>query len=196
MNIKYSFSISNINDKLIQKKIVTVQLSYDQLVDLLYERFRKFKTYCSETINATNIDKYVISPVCENFLADTSSDIRYHYFVYISIENNIANITVTNDKYSYIYAFKQVVINDRYAGNCVTDFINRGIQPIIAEISKYSEDIGSRHENRIQESDYGGSYLYTEDFTQILKIKNLVTKMLTLCNKELQNLTDNYLNSF
>ena len=82
--------------------------------------------------------------------------------------------------------------NDNVLGNCVDDFIRRGIETQIDTINDLIKDIKSRKELRSNLLEYHSSSCYEHDFRQIINIKDMAQKIINNCNKHLERSTDKY----
>ena len=77
-------------------------------------------------------------------------------------------------------------------GNCVDDFIKRGVKPLISSINDFTQNIESRINNRTNVIDYHQTNCYELDFTQISLIKTLCQKIIDNCNKQLEGMSEKY----
>lgn len=188
---KYKFLITSyLKGKSIINEFVLNNISYEYVVKMIYNDLRNFKTLYDKDITTETISECIINNLKQ--FENNAESINVEYHIYITIRDTSTDICVTNKNYDYIYEFKNVIHNDNYAKNCVTDFCKRGIYPNIITINEYYEDLVDRHNIRINEQSYHDSLCYERDYAQILKIKKLSEKLVSLCNKELISLSDKY----
>ena len=87
---------------------------------------------------------------------------------------------------------ERYIINDKNEGNCIDDFIRRGIEPLMDNINDLKESIKSRKEDRIFSVEYHNTWCYEKDFTQISLIKKQAEKIIENCNKHLERISEFY----
>ena len=117
------------------------------------------------------------------------------YYIDIVFENNNYIVIVAHkNKYGQkIECFrKSLVLNKVIEGNCIDDFINRGIEPLVDNIIDLKNSIKSRINDRIDVLEYHQTYCYEMDFSQIISIKEKAQKIIDNCNKQLENMSEKY----
>ena len=183
---KYNISISSFYyGKSIFKEIY-IDMSYSDVMHIIYTSLRNFnnKDLSTKSIMTNIVDNIL----CKNNLNNTNFDSEYN--VYISIYENKISITISDIYFEYIYEYKEVIANDYYAGNCVTDFCNKALACNIEVINEYITNIIDRHSIRVNSNNYHETLCYEQDYNQLSKIKDISKKIYELCNKELEHLSN------
>ena len=96
------------------------------------------------------------------------------------------------------YDKKIVVYENRYVtsytneGNCIDDFLIRGVQPQLDNINDMVESIKSRLPERQVAIEYHRTGCYEKDFTQISLIKKFAEKIAENCNTQLERISEFY----
>ena len=120
---------------------------------------------------------------------------KYQYYVDLIFEPSVIQMVAYNhvnyDK--RIECFRErYIINTKNEGNCIDDFIRRGIEPLLDNINDLKESIKSRKEERILSTEYHNTWCYEKDFTQISLIKKQAEKIIENCNKHLERISEFY----
>ena len=98
--------------------------------------------------------------------------------------NKDQDITCFNERY---------IINPRTnEGNCIDDFIRRGVEPLLSNINDLKESIKSRVKEREISTSYHTTGCYERDFTEISLIKKQAEKIIENCNKHLERISEFY----
>lgn len=87
---------------------------------------------------------------------------------------------------SYIFDLK------KNEGNCIDDFINRGVEPLLNNINELKSQIISRRQDRISAIEYHNTFCYEKDFAQISLIKKIAEKLVENCDKHLERISEFY----
>lgn len=145
-------------------------LSFDNLVDKL-----------------CHIDKYS-DQICEG------SD-WIDYYIYIDYNDDVIKMTAYE---ADNYDANIIVFENRYVtsfkkdGNCIDDFIHRGVEPLLSNINDLKDSIKSRIKDREISTSYHTTGCYEKDFTQISLIKKQAEKIVENCNKHLERISEFY----
>lgn len=120
---------------------------------------------------------------------------KYQYYIELIFEPSVIQMIAYNhvnyDK--RIECFRErYIINNKNEGNCIDDFIKRGIEPLLDNINDLKESIKSRKEERILSTEYHNTWCYEKDFTQISLIKKQAEKIIENCNKHLERISEFY----
>ena len=158
--------IEIIEDYLVDNKISYILNPYD-----IQEKIYKFKT--DEKITE-DLD------YCHHIKTKKINHIYY------SIEYNIYN------KNNILVFSKQYNIIKKKEGNCFDKFIIKAINPKLYVINQYKTDILRRQKDRNETNEYHSTSCYENDFSQLMKIKKEAEKLVNLCNKELEALSEKY----
>lgn len=145
--------------------------------------------------------KYCLTIINKNYkyvnTEDATNDFtEYDYIVELDWEQSVM----------YIHAhhkgnYKQDImcLNDRYItdnskneGNCIDDFIQRGVISRLDVINELILDIKKRLPDRQIAIEYHNTGCYEKDFTQISLIKKQAEKIVENCNIQLERIADKY----
>ena len=122
-------------------------------------------------------------------------DKKYQYYIELIIEPTIIQITAYNnvnyDKRIECF-HERYILNDNNEGNCIDDFIRRGIEPLMDNINELKESIKSRLPERQISIEYHKTGCYEKDFAQIMLIKKQAEKIISNCNKHLERISEFY----
>lgn len=77
-------------------------------------------------------------------------------------------------------------------GNCIDDFIIRGVKPQLDNINDMIDSIQSRLPERQTAIEYHNTGCYEKDFTQISLIKRFAQKIVDNCNTQLEQISEFY----
>ena len=122
-------------------------------------------------------------------------DKKYQYYIELVFEPSVI-LMIAYNHVNYdkrIECFRErYIINNKNEGNCIDDFIRRGIEPLLDNINDLKESIKSRKEDRIFSVEYHNTWCYEKDFTQISLIKKQEEKIIENCNKHLERISEFY----
>lgn len=105
-------------------------------------------------------------------------------------ENSITMIALNRDK---VECFRKTyVTSDNNEGNCVDDFIRRGVEPLLNNIIQLKDSIKSRKSERASAVEYHRTGCYEKDFGQISLIKQLAEKLVNNSNTHLERISEFY----
>jgi len=96
-------------------------------------------------------------------------------------------IKIENDNFTDTYITKK-----DYNGNCIDDFVFRGVQSRIDVINEYIHDIQQRVEERTSTNEYHQTSCYEKDFLQIFLIQKNAQKIVDNCKKQLELISEKY----
>lgn len=117
------------------------------------------------------------------------------YFIYVDYYDTIITLKayLAGDKESGVLCYEnRYVIDDKNEGNCIDDFIKRGIEPQIANINDLISSIKDRLPERQIAIEYHNTGCYERDFTQISLIKKFAQKIVDNCDKHLERISEFY----
>lgn len=84
------------------------------------------------------------------------------------------------------------IISQNQEGNCIDDFVFRGVQSRINVINGYIHDIQQRVEERTSTNEYHQTSCYEKDFLQIFLIQKNAQKIVDNCKKQLELISEKY----
>ena len=119
----------------------------------------------------------------------------YLYVMEIEYEKTIIDCKVYHREYydkGITCYCDRYIYNVNNEGNCIEDFIRRGVESRVDIINELVEDIKSRLEQRQMTNEYHNTACYEKDFTQISLIKLQAQKILENCNKQLDRISEKY----
>lgn len=138
-----------------------------------------------------NIDD-MISEITNSFDNTTDeSSIDYMHDIYIYDKFGYITYIIMN-KHDVLIDYKKIIINRNSGGNCIDDFIDRGVYPIIESIERFCNDINRRIDKRTNNNEYHQTSCYEYDFRQIVNIKQLAEKLIRNCDKQLEAISEKY----
>ena len=151
-------------------------------------------------INAIiNIGKPIYSiTLCDilKFYIGGKSDDKICYEIELYYEPTMITMVAYNmvNKEQGIDCFRKSYIFDRKKneGNCIDDFINRGVDPLLNNINELKAQIINRRQDRISAIEYHNTFCYEKDFAQISLIKKIAEKLVENCNKHLERISEFY----
>ena len=120
----------------------------------------------------------------------------YNYYIDILYEDSIIKMIA----YHHGNVDQKIIcFNERYIinpktneGNCIDDFIRRGVEPLLDNIVDLKESIKSRVSDREITTSYHTTGCYEKDFTEISLIKKQAQKIIDNCNKHLERISEFY----
>lgn len=77
-------------------------------------------------------------------------------------------------------------------GNCVDKFIKKRINSKLIEILLVRSSLRNRYKIRENTNDYFNDICYEQDFSDIIKIRNLANELVNNCNKFLERISEQY----
>ena len=117
------------------------------------------------------------------------------YYIDIIYEDTVIDFVAYN-KVNYdkkIECFKErYVINPNNEGNCIDDFLKRGIEPCLDNINQLKDSIEKRLPERQMSVEYHKTWCYEKDFAQISLIKKQAEKIIENCEKHLERISEFY----
>ena len=135
-----------------------------------------------------NIDDYEEIPSVYNQF--------YNYYIYISYDNSIIKIIAYNhvniDQKIICFTDRYIINPEINEGNCIDDFIRRGVEPLVENINDLKESIKSRVKEREISISYHTTGCFERDFTEISLIKKQAEKIIENCNKHLERISEFY----
>lgn len=121
------------------------------------------------------------------------SDIKY--YIYVDYYDTIITLKAYhsgNKEQGIICYENRYVIDDKNEGNCIDDFIKRGVEPQIDVIKDLVYNIKFRLPERQITKEYHSTGCYERDFTEISLIKKFAQKIADNCNKQLERISEFY----
>lgn len=135
-----------------------------------------------------NIDDYKEIP--------PTYDKSYNYYIYILYDNSIIKIIAYNhvniDQKIICFTDRYIINPEINEGNCIDDFIRRGVEPLVENINDLKESIKSRVKEREISISYHTTGCFERDFTEISLIKKQAEKIIENCNKHLERISEFY----
>lgn len=123
-------------------------------------------------------------------------DQSYNYYIDILYDNSIIKIIAYNhvniDKQIICFTDRYIINSEINEGNCIDDFIRRGVEPLLNNINDLKESIKSRVKEREISVSYHTTGCYERDFTEISLIKKQAEKIIENCNKHLERISEFY----
>lgn len=135
-----------------------------------------------------NIDDYEEIPPTYNK--------SYNYYIDILYDNSIIKIIAYNhvniDQKIICFTDRYIINPEINEGNCIDDFIRRGVEPLVENINDLKESIKSRVKEREISISYHTTGCFERDFTEISLIKKQAEKIIENCNKHLERISEFY----
>lgn len=135
-----------------------------------------------------NIDDYEEIP--------PTYDKSYNYYIDILYDNSIIKIIAYNhvniDQKIICFTDRYIINQEINEGNCIDDFIRRGVEPLVENINDLKESIKSRVKEREISISYHTTGCFERDFTEISLIKKQAEKIIENCNKHLERISEFY----
>lgn len=135
-----------------------------------------------------NIDDYEEIP--------PTYDKSYNYYIDILYDNSIIKIIAYNhvniDQKIICFTDRYIINPEINEGNCIDDFIRRGVEPLVENINDLKESIKSRVKEREISISYHSTGCFERDFTEISLIKKQAEKIIENCNKHLERISEFY----
>lgn len=131
----------------------------------------------------------------EGYSDQIYDDDMIDYYIEIDYQDTIITMKAF---YKGDYDNKVLAYENRYItsytneGNCIDDFLIRGVQPQLDNINDMIESIKSRLTERQVANEYHCTGCYEKDFTQISLIKKFAEKIIENCNTHLERITEFY----
>ena len=120
----------------------------------------------------------------------------YNYYIYILYDNSIIKIIAYNhvniDQKIICFTDRYIINPEINEGNCIDDFIRRGVEPLVENINDLKESIKSRVKEREISISYHTTGCFERDFTEISLIKKQAEKIIENCNKHLERISEFY----
>ena len=142
------------------------------------------KIYCS---TLSDILKWYM---CVKYDDKTGYEIELYY------EPTVITMVAYNsvNKEQGIDCFRKSYIFDKKTneGNCIDDFIRRGVEPLLNNINELKSQIINRKQDRISAIEYHNTFCYEKDFAQISLIKRIAEKLVENCDKHLERISEFY----
>ncbi len=151
---------------------------------------KSLKCYLATSINKNY--KYINA---ENIVKDLDFS-EYDYIIELDWEQSVMYV---HAHHKGNYEQDIMCLNERYItdtskneGNCIDDFIHRGVISRLDIINELVLDIQKRLPDRQIAIEYHNTGCYEKDFTQIALIKKQAEKIVENCNKQLERIADKY----
>ena len=123
-------------------------------------------------------------------------DKSYNYYIDILYDNSIIKIIAYNhvniDQKIICFTDRYIINPEINEGNCIDDFIRRGVEPLVENINDLKESIKSRVKEREISISYHTTGCFERDFTEISLIKKQAEKIIGNCNKHLERISEFY----
>lgn len=171
---------------------VNKEIDKNYLYNEIKKYFRSKKCFLLDKLkeligkeNLIDISEIEIEKLDENYNLLNIFEFSKYTKIDLIYYNNYKSYLLETDK----------ILTEKIEGNCVDDFIERICHPLEYKLNKYLDNLSYRKNERLKENKYHSSACYEQDFSQILKIKEICDKLSCLCNKELEKLSDKYTKS-
>lgn len=131
----------------------------------------------------------------EGYSDQIYDDDMIDYYIEIDYEDTIITMKAyyKGDYDNKVLAYEnRYIISNINEGNCIDDFLIRGVQPQLDNINDMIESIKSRLTERQLSIEYHRTGCYEKDFTQISLIKKFAEKIIENCNTHLERITEFY----
>ena len=127
--------------------------------------------------------------------ANYNDNIDILYYLYLEYTDTILLFKAYhngNKDQGIICYENRYVIDHKNEGNCIDDFIKRGINPQIENIQDLINSINKRLPERQVTTEYHRTYCYERDFAEISLIKKFAQKIVENCDKHLERISEFY----
>lgn len=140
----------------------------------------------------TSYDFYTLNETEYKKLFDKEPYIEY--FIEIGCHDDEVDFCArpnkkTSSSFTYV---KKYVFKKQNKGNCIDDFLTRGLNPNLTTMKNLSDDIASRVSQRTDIIEYHQTPCYEEDFAQIRSIREIASRVVEICDKQLEAISDKY----
>ena len=177
------------------------EVKYFEVIDTNFNDIYNIIKECSMVFNKEDIELYLIKEFVQKLSEhknwyEYDQSVFYPYFIKLFIDNGIITIKAYHRKTEMagyeLYITKQIIVNRHINGNCIDDFIQRGVEPLLNSVTDLKNAIKDRCKQRINVTEYHNTACYESDFIQISLIKELIEKLLSNCNRQLEAMSDKY----
>lgn len=126
---------------------------------------------------------------------DTIESDSFDFYIKIDYDDSIIIYKVYN---SCNFDQELTCFEERYIysknneGNCIDDFIRRGVNPLIDNIKDMVSEINKRLPQRQVAVEYHRTSCFEKDFSQISLIKKYAQTIVDNCNKQLERISESY----
>ena len=161
-----------------------------------YEEFTKLKKSIDNKLVNPNLDNfYNRMQSFDNYISQWDEE-KPLWTDYV-IEINFYADSIVFSGYSlktgeFVYSNRLVLNSSSKEGNCIDDFVRRGIEPLLENINDLLDSIKSRLETRKTSIEYHQTGCYEMDFAQIGLIRIFANKISENCNKHLERISEHY----
>jgi len=170
------------------------------VTDKLYEEIWKDIIHIitikqNNNIQFTYID-LITNLLCDQYYNCNDNDFEdVQYNIYLDYYDTILVFkvyNVVNEAQGIICDEKRYVINNNNEGNCIDNFIKKGVNPQIENIMDLVKSINERLPERQITNEYHNTWCYERDFTEISLIKKFAQKIVDNCNLHLERISEFY----
>lgn len=129
------------------------------------------------------------------YIDEPTSKQKYNNFVKLFVYDTYITIYGYDMDASGKYVlqfFDKYILEHTKVGNCIDDFIERGVESRMYVINNYINNIKDRVSERQQTNTYHNTGCYEKDFSQIMQIKAEAQKIVDNCTIQLQKLSEKY----
>ena len=171
-----------------QQVIVCNEIYYKEVWELIKKTFSDTHAYYIDNLskmlsdNIKYANNYEEQEACQ-YIAD------------VIVEDTIIDIKAYMRE---CYDQKITCYTDRYItkisneGNCIDDFIQRGVESRLSIINDLVDSIKSRVNERQMAIEYHNTWCYEKDYTQISLLKKQAEKIVENCATQLERISEKY----
>ena len=125
-------------------------------------------------------------------LCEEDDKIYNDYECIVRYENSVISYKAFNGNGIVYDANKWITDTTKNEGNCIDDFLKRGVIPQRDTINELIDNIKSRVDERQVAIEYHQTGCYEKDFTQISLIRRFAQKIVDNCDIQLERISEKY----
>lgn len=180
-NTKYSYN----------RKYVDAHIEPESLWNIIKNEIKKlqnnndlsYESFISSLLHLDNFDQF-----------DTKNNLEYSVYILYFYNQIVFEANYIGRDYKDHTLYKDIYLITDKEGNCVDDFIKRGVESRLKLINNAVTNIRNRLYIRSTTNAYHQTGCYEYDFSDICLIKEQAEKIVQNCNKQLEALSDKYTN--
>lgn len=143
----------------------------------------------------SKFNHYIKLEKIENFNENISNLINSTYYslldIILSNERYILELKDYNNYKSYLRKIKRFYLN-KTDGNCVDNFISKGVKPLLEDFNSYMINISLRKDERMKTNEYHNTDCYEKDFRQLIEMRDILKKIEKNFNKQIESISELY----
>ena len=113
-------------------------------------------------------------------------------YIRITSEDILHNLSNDENDLEVITKFYKTITIKEPKGNCIDRFIEKGFNTKLESLIKYTNNIRERRDKRTDILEYHNTSCFEYDYNQLIKIRGILEKMLSMTNKQIESLSDPY----